>query len=119
MQILHLNGDEDVFCPSTGEIIYEGGWIMQSKESVLGYLEFEDEGISDIFAKENCSAELKKFIDSMEYADLDEIVLMGEINKMEMDNVLCITVERQGETDEEDTDDYTPDYMGFIFVSIN
>jgi hypothetical protein len=118
MQILNLDGREDAYNPSTGEIVFEGGWILQSSESVLGYVVFEDDGISDIFHKDDCPDAIADFVKSMEFADYDDSVVKT-IQSIKENDILCIYLERDAIYDDEDEDNFTPDWKGFIFVSIN
>lgn len=121
MQILILDGDDEAYNPYTGELVYERNWFKQSAESVLGYLEFSDEGISDIFVKRNCPDVIKEFITSMEFADWDNSIV-DTIKEIKACDVLCIQLDREGSFnggDEEDEDNYDPEWKGFVFVSIN
>lgn len=121
MQILKLDGDDEAYNPYTGELIYERNWFKQSAESVLGYVEFADGGISDIYTKGDCPEKIKQFVRSMEFADWESSIV-DTIKEIEYCGAICIQLDREGMFnggDEEDEDNYDPEWKGFVFVDIN
>lgn len=117
MQILTIN-QLKIYSPTTGELIYDNRSVSQGVKCLAACLEFEDDGISDIYAGVGCPSELKEFVDSMEYEDFSNCIYKTIFN-MPLDNIICILVNDEGEVNKDDEDDFVPDHMAFLFVKIN